>query len=182
LRDFASHSSNEHTEAALKHGHSRLGSHSSQRLTLTTICTAVLSVTQLLIGSKTIQTANDCDITGISQHGFKQGNSTSTLGIKLQSMIARVIDEDSYILVSSLDFSATFDIINVPLLLKRLRIGGLPSDVVGFIAKWLTHRSYFVSINGSSSELLYLLFGTVQGSILGPILYAIFVSHMFDTV
>jgi hypothetical protein len=78
-----------------------------------------------------IQTANNCDITGIYQHGFKKGNSTLTIGIKLQSMIVRTIDKDHHFLVFSQDLSAAFDIVNSPLLLKRLRIFGLLSDVVG---------------------------------------------------
>jgi hypothetical protein len=65
-------------------------------------------------------------------------------------------------------------------LIKRLKIVGLPDDVIGLIKVWLQERSYYVSIDGVNSVLFDLLLDTVQGSILGPVVYAIFVSPMFD--
>ena len=64
------------------------------------------------------------------------------------------------------------------LLLKHLK--RLPEDVVGLIEVWLSDRSYFVSVNGKNSRLIDLSHGTIQGSILGPILYAIYVSPLFN--
>ena len=127
-----------------------------------------------------IQDANNCDITCENQHGFKHKRSTSTLSAKLQSLIARALDEGEHVLIASLDLSAAFDIVNVDLLVRRLKIIGLPDDVVALIRVWLENRSYYVSINGVDSVLFDLLLGTVQGSILGPVLYAIFVSPLFD--
>ena len=57
---------------------------------------------------------------------------------------------------------------------------GLPSDVIDLIKIWLKNRMFYVSVDGNNSLLYELLMGTVQGSILGPVLYAMFVSPMFD--
>jgi hypothetical protein len=65
-----------------------------------------------------IQTENETDITGENQHGFKQKRSTSPLAVKLQSLIARALDEDKYVLVASLDLSSAFDVVNINLLIK----------------------------------------------------------------
>lgn len=127
-----------------------------------------------------IQEENNCDITGSNQHGFKRNKSTSTLSLELQSIIARALDEDNFVLVASLDLSSAFDIVNVNLLIKRLKIIGLPSDVIDLIKVWLNNRSYYVSVDGENSVMYDLLLGTVQGSILGPILYAIFVSPLLE--
>jgi hypothetical protein len=75
-----------------------------------------------------IQTDKDCNITGVNQHRFKHKKSTSMLELKLQSLIARTMDDDNFMLVSSLDLSSAFDMVNVQLLLKRLKIIGFPSD------------------------------------------------------
>ncbi len=48
--------------------------------------------------------------------------STTTLVLKLQSMIARAIEEDNFVLVVSLDLNSTFDVFNVLLLLKTLKL------------------------------------------------------------
>ena len=82
--------------------------------------------------------------------------------------------------MSSLDLSAAFDVVNIDLLMKRLKIIGLPEDIISLIRIWLSNRSYYVTVDGSNLILFDLLLGTVQGSILGPILYAIFVSPVFD--
>ena len=83
-------------------------------------------------------------------------------------------------LLSSLDLSAAFDLVDIKLLIKRLHIIGLPGDIINLIKEWLSNRHYYVDIEGENSCLFDLLLGTVQGSILGPILYAIYVSPMFD--
>jgi hypothetical protein len=80
-----------------------------------------------------------------------------------------------YVLVASLSVSAAF-VINIKLLIKPLKILQLPDDVIQLINEWLTDTSFYVDINGESSTQLDLLLGTVQGSILGPIQYALFVS------
>ena len=98
----------------------------------------------------------------------------------LQSLIARALDEDSYVAMASIDLSAAFDIVDVGLLIKRLKILGLPDDVVGLIEIWLRERYFYVCVGDHTSTLLTSWHGIIQGSILGPILYAIFISPLFD--
>ena len=129
-----------------------------------------------------IQEVNNEDITRNGQHGFKKNRSTLTLSLELQSIIARALDKDEFVLVASLDLSSAFDMVNIPLLLKRMRIIGLPHDVIDLVRVWLMNRSYYVSVSGGNSCFFDLLLGTVQGSVLGPVLYAIFVSPLFDIV
>ena len=127
-----------------------------------------------------LETINSVDITGKSQHGFKPNHSTLTAGLKIQSLISRAVDGDMYALMASLDLSAAFDVVNIELLLKRLSVVGLPPDLVGLVSKWLTNRVFYVSLDGNNSMVHDCNVGTVQGSILGPILYAIFVSPLLD--
>ena len=67
----------------------------------------------------------------------------------------------------------------IELLLKRMRIIGLPNDLVNLVSVWLKQRSFFVYIDGNNS-LYHVLLGKVQGSVLGPVNYAIFFSPLFD--
>ena len=127
-----------------------------------------------------IESLNNIEITGKQQHGFKKKKSTSTLSLQLQSIIARALDGDSYALMASVDLSAAFDVVNIDLLMTRLRIIGLPPDVIDLIEIWLRDRYFYVEVAGHNSTLHEINFGTIQGSILGPILYAIFVSPLFD--
>ena len=56
----------------------------------------------------------------------------------LQSLIARALDDDEFVAMASLDLSAAFDVVNVPLLIKRLDIIGLPGDVIMLIETYRT--------------------------------------------
>jgi hypothetical protein len=73
-----------------------------------------------------IQAENNCDLTSLNQHGFKKGKSTATISLSIQSLIARALDDDNYVLMSSLDLSSAFDVVNIGLLLKRLTTEGAP--------------------------------------------------------
>ena len=134
----------------------------------------------ILMQLNRLESLNNISLTGKSQHGFKKKHSTATLGLTLQSLIANALDDNKYALMASLDLSAAFDVVNTELLCKRLDIVGIPADVVSLIRLWLTNRLLYVSINGDNSCLIATNTGTIQGSILGPILYAIFVSPLFD--
>ena len=127
-----------------------------------------------------LETVNKLDFTGKQQHGFKKTKSTATAGLLLQSLISHSTDSGNYALMASLDLSAAFDIVNVNLLLKRLRIIGLPMDLIKIIEVWLTDRKFYVDLDGYTSQLYDSDDGTIQGSVLGPILYAIYVSPLFD--
>ena len=127
-----------------------------------------------------LQDLNGVDLTRKQQHGFKKKRNTASIGLVLQSLIARALDGDNYVLMASLDLSAAFDIVNIKLLLKRLKIVGLPGDIIDLIRVWLNDRYCYVCVDNNNSCLYQSLSGTVQGSILGPFLYAIYVAPIFD--
>ena len=127
-----------------------------------------------------IEIQNLIDLTNKSQHGFKRNRSTNSASLMLQSVLARALDENNFALMASIDLSSAFDVVNVGLLLKRLRLLGLPDDIISLVGNWLSLRYYYVSVGGKCSVIHSLDVGTVQGSILGPILYAMFVSPLFD--
>ncbi len=79
---------------------------------------------------------------GYEQHGFKKKRSTVTAGLTLQSLIAREMDMDCYVVMSSLDLSAAFDLVNLDLLMKRLKIMGMPDDLLQLLEVWLRQRSF----------------------------------------
>ena len=134
----------------------------------------------ILLRLQKLEIKHKIDLTGKPQHGFKQKRSTATASLTLQSLLARALDGDNYALMASLDLSSAFDVVNVDLLIKRLSIIGIPDDIITLISEWLKSRFFYVKVGDNSSIIHSSNVGTVQGSILGPILYAIFVSPLFD--
>ena len=77
-----------------------------------------------------LESTNKLDLTGKNQHGFKRNKSTATAGALLQSIIAHAADDRCFVLMASLDLSMAFDLVNTELLVKRLRVMGLPQDII----------------------------------------------------
>ena len=71
--------------------------------------------------------------------------------------------------------------VNIGLLLKRMEIMGLPSDVLALIRSWLLERKAYVEVDGECSELFDVMAGTVQGSVLGPVLFNLFIRPMLES-
>jgi hypothetical protein len=65
-------------------------------------------------------------------------------------------------------------------IMRRLCLIGLLKERTDLISVWLRNRSFFVGIDGQSSIFYDFLLGTVQGSMLGPIKYAIDVRPLFE--
>ena len=145
------------------------------------LCSVTKIFERLILNKiRKLEALNGVEVGGKNQHGFTKNKSTLTAGLQLQSLIARALDNDSYVAMASIDLSAAFDVVDVGLLLKRLRILGLPEDLVNLIEIWLKERYFYVSVGNHSSIIYTTWHGIVQGSILGPVLYAIFVSPLFD--
>ena len=129
---------------------------------------------------QTLEKLKNVDLTGKPQHGFKKKHSTNTAGLKIQSILARALNDGEYAIMASLDLSSAFDVVNIDLLLRRLKIMGIPDDLIILLSEWLKNRYFYVSLEGENSFVHHCGVGTVQGSILGPVLYALFVSPLFD--
>ena len=82
--------------------------------------------------------------------------------------------------MASLDLSADFDVVNIDLLIKRLRTIGLSNDLLSLIEIWMRNRLFCLEVDGQVSNVYDISHGTIQGSILPPVLYSIYVSPLFD--
>jgi hypothetical protein len=82
-------------------------------------------------------------------------------------LTSRAADDDNYFIMASLDLSAAFDLVDIELSMKRIRIMGLPVDLINLFKTWLTERKFYVEINEINT-------GTIQGFVLWPLLDAIF--------
>ena len=81
-----------------------------------------------------IEKEMEVDLTGTDQHGFKKGKSTLTAGLAIQTALAKALDQGNFALMASLDLSSAFDVVDINLLIKRLKIIGLPKDMVELIS------------------------------------------------
>ena len=74
-----------------------------------------------------------------------------------------------------LDFQKVFDKMPHQRLLLKLKAHGIGNDVINWTEMWLTHRRQRVIVDGEISNWKSVLSGVPQGSILGPILFLIYI-------
>jgi len=122
---------------------------------------------------------NNVDLTHKNQHGFKKQKSTITASLSIQSKLAQLLENNNYAIMASLDLSAAFDV-NKEFLITRLKIMGLTDGFVNIIEEWLTDRNAYVEVNQTSSAFFPITCGTVQGSVLGPVLFSLFISPVYE--
>ena len=75
-----------------------------------------------------------------------------------------------------MDFAKAFDIIDHDLLLRKLAVYGLSRGTLTLPASFLTDRKQTVHVNASISDVQYLRYGVPQGSVLGPLLFSIYIN------
>ncbi len=117
------------------------------------------------------------DLTGETQYRFKKNCRTETACLEIQSKIGALCDERKHVTMASLDLSAAFDVVNTKQTTTK-------DESLWNTGSNHTHdsRLAYCEVGGKSSMLRVIEEGTVQESILGPILFAIFVSTLWDII
>ena len=117
------------------------------------------------------------------QSAYRKFHSTETALLKLTNNIMETIDSRKITILTALDMSAAFDTLDHTALLHRLHhTFGLSGYVISWVRFYLTNCTSFVEIDSSSSSNTTICISVPQGSVLGPLLFVLFISHVASVI
>lgn len=114
------------------------------------------------------------------QHGFRANHSTETAILQFVNNIYKSLEDKLYVVGVFIDLSKAFDSINHNILIDKMQHIGIRGVPLQLFRSYLSNRSQSVSCNNVTSQFNSIFRGVPQGSVVGPILFLIYVNDIIN--
>ena len=116
------------------------------------------------------------------QFGFRKGYSTEHALMSITEQIKSNFRKNSFSCGVFVDLEKAFDTVNHQILISKLKHYGLKDPAISWFSSYLSNRSQKVNLNGQTSDSRSVSCGVPQGSILGPLLFLIYINVMYKAI
>ena len=142
----------------------------------------VIKIYERVLRKQMIAHLEENNLLNSKQHGFRSGKSCLTQLLHHFDDIIESLSNGDDMDAIYLDYAKAFDKVDHQLLLSKLQLYGFHSEIIRWIESFLTNRSQQVIVDGYMSITAPIISGVPQGTVLGPILFLIFINDIASCV